>query len=481
MEIGMKALLKNSGILVLSNASLKIISFLLLPLYTNVLPPEAYGVTDTVLNASSLMASVFSLSLDWGMNTYFYEENHDSFYKKVTSSGMFFFAFSALACLSCVFFSKQISVFLFKETDYKFAVMLGIMAACVKLFYFPQRVSTRMRGKLKMAGIISVVELSVTLVCNLVFILACNLGYVSIIWSSLIGQTAAMALYTAAARQYLSVKAVDFTLLKKMLVYSIPITPTLLFDWINNFLDRYFVGHYFSQAEVGLYGIGARMAGVLSVLTGAFLSAYPSFAYSNAKSNESRAQYSTVLDFLVMGLSALAAAVSLFSKEMIQIMTAQEYHSAYTVVSILLFAHILHVLGVVAGYGITIQKKGVLYLRISGTAALVNTAVNFWLVPKYSFCGAAAATLITEAVMFLVSYYYSQKLFSCGYNLKKIVVCIAVCLGTSYFSVNLAVPVKMAVYLVIAVFIMYLYKSRTEYLFHYLKTAKWKRTGGKRQ
>lgn len=468
----MKALIKNSSILVLSNASLKIISFFLLPLYTNVLPPEAYGITDTILNASSLMASVFSLSLDWGMNTYFYEENRDSFYRKVTSSGMFYFTISSLMCLFCAVFSKQFSVLLFKEVDYEFAVILGIIAAGAKLFYFPQRVSTRMRGRLKIAGIISVVELSVTLLCNIIFILVCNFGYISIIWSSLIGQAAAMLLYTADARQYLSVKAVDFTLLKRMLSYSIPITPTLLFDWINNFLDRFFIGHYFSQAETGLYGIGARMTGVLSVLTGAFLSAYPSFAYSNAKQKENRERYCMVLDFLVMGLSAMAAAVTLFSKEIIQIMTAQEYHSAYTAVGILLFAHILHVLGVVAGYGITIQKKGILYLRISGTAALVNTAANFWFVPRYSFLGAAAATLFTEAVMFLISYYYSQKLFACGYHLKKIVICIAACLQVSYFSINLPISVKMAIYMGIAVFILYLYKNRTVYLFRYLKTAK---------
>lgn len=469
MEIGVKTLIKNSGILVLSNASLKVISFFLLPLYTNVLPPEAYGVTDTVINASTLMASLFSLSLDWGMNTYFYEENSTSFYRKVTSSGMFYFALSSLACFLCVIFSGQVSVFLFKETDYRFAVALGIITACVKLFYFPQRVSTRMRGRLNMVGIFSVAELTVTLLCNIIFILGFRLGYISIIWSSLIGQVTAMILYTADARQYLSVRAVDYNLLKKMLTYSIPITPTLLFDWINNFLDRYFIGHYFSQAEVGLYGIGARMAGILSVLTGAFLSAYPSFAYSNAKHGEGRKQYSLVLDFLVMGLSAAAAAVTLFSKEIVQIMTAREYHSAYRVVGILLFAHVMHVLGVVTGYGITIQKKGVLYLGISGSGAIVNTAANIYLVPRYSFYGAAAATLLTEIIVFGISYYYSQKLFHCEYNLKKLTVCIIGSMTVSYCASALRFCEKIAVCFVVFCLIALIYKNRIIDIYDFLR------------
>lgn len=472
MEIGVKTLIKNSGILVLSNASLKAISFFLLPLYTNVLPPEAYGASDTILNASTLMAALFSLSLDWGMNTYFYEQNNDSFYRKVTSSGMFYFMLGSLGCLSCVFFSGQISVFLLKDTDYKFAVTLGIMSACIKLIYFSQRVSTRMRGRLDMVGIFSVAELLFTLLCNVFFILICHMGYISILWSNLIGQGVVAFLYTVDARHYLSAKAIDFALLKKMMAYSIPITPTLLFDWINNCLDRYFIGYYFSQADVGLYGIGARIVGILSVMTGAFLSAYPSFAYANAKKSENRAQYGMVMDFLVMGLSIIAAAVTLFSREIVHVMTAEEYHSAYKVVGILLYAHIVHVLGVVAGYGVTIQKKGILYLRISGMGALINIVANACLVPEYSYQGAAAATLITEVIMFFISYRYSCRLFDCGYNLMKIVFCIVVSLGTSYGAVLLVFPMKIAAFIGISAVTGMIYRDRVIYLWKYLRTIK---------
>lgn len=468
----MKALIKNSGILVLSNASLKVISFLLLPLYTNVLPPEAYGITDTILNASTLMAAIFSLSLDWGMNTYFYEENNEQYYKKVTSSGMAFFLLSSIICIMCIVFSRQMSLFLFEEVDYQFAIVLGILVSSVKLFYFPQRVSTRMRGKLNKVGMFSVAELSLTLICNILFILVLHLGYISIILSSLIGQACAMILYTFESRKYLSIESVDLSLLKKMLIYSIPITPTLLFDWINSFLDRYFVGHYFSQTEVGLYGIGTRMVGVLTVLTGAFLSAYSSFAYSNAKKEENRTKYSLVLDLLVIGLSSIAVIITVFSKEIVQLMTAKEYHSSYSVVGILLFAHIVHVLGLVAGYGITIQKKGILYLSISGTGAFVNIIINFMLVPQYSFLGAATATLITEIIIFFISYYYSKKLFDCGYNLRKIIAGVLVPFAVSYYFLNEIFFVKIGVCLGILVLILLIYRDRIYYLLNIYKSMR---------
>lgn len=154
-----------------------------------------------------------------------------------------------------MFFSEQASLILFREADYKFAVALGILMSSVHLFYFPHRVNVRMRGRLKMVGIFSIVELSVTLLCNILFILVFHFGYISIILSNLTGHAAAMVLYMADARKYISVKSVDLGLLKKMLVYSIPITPTLLFDWINMFLDRYFVGHFFRRQRWDFMGL----------------------------------------------------------------------------------------------------------------------------------------------------------------------------------------------------------------------------------
>lgn len=458
MEINIKTLFKNSSILIISNASFKIISFLLLPIYTKVLHPDAYGIADTIINASALVMAVLSLSLDWGMNTYFYEETSDVYYKKITSSAMAFFVIGSFVCLMCSAFSKPISIVLFKESSYSFAVSLGFALASVKLFYFSQRVSTRMRGRLNMVGIFSFVELSITLVLNIVFVLFFHLGYIAIILSNLIGQIVVMILYSIDTWKYISIKFVDWVLIRKMLIYSIPIMPTLLFNWINAFLDRYFVGYFHSQTEVGLYGIGNRIVGCLSILTSSFLSAYASFAYSNAKKNENRKKYSQVLDYLIVGLTFLAIIITLLSKEVVQIMTAESYHNAYIVVGILLFAHIIHTIGVVVGYGITIAKKGALYVRISAIGAVVNTILNFELVPQYSFWGAAAATLITELVVFLITYYYSQRLFPCDYSLKQILGCIIISLVVSQWFVDAQIFLKMIIGTIEIIFIVILFR-----------------------
>ena len=56
-------LLKNMGILTLANFSSKLLSFLLVPLYTGVLSTEEYGIYDLVVSTVSLAYPILTLNI----------------------------------------------------------------------------------------------------------------------------------------------------------------------------------------------------------------------------------------------------------------------------------------------------------------------------------------------------------------------------------------------------------------------------------
>ena len=90
MQQNMRSLAKNSGILVVANSSIKLLTFLLMPLYTRVLSTADYGVTDTILNLALLVVSGYSLCIDWGMNAFFYDEKTNEYQQRITTSGTVF-------------------------------------------------------------------------------------------------------------------------------------------------------------------------------------------------------------------------------------------------------------------------------------------------------------------------------------------------------------------------------------------------------
>ena len=332
MEQNVRSLAKNSGIIVIANSSIKLLSYLLLPLYTRALNTVDYGVTDTILNLAQLVVGGYSLCIDWGMTAFFYDEKTSAYQVRITTSGSLFCLLSAIACFVTAILSAPISQLLFHTKAYSFAVALGFIYAALKLSYFAFRVSTRMRGHLKSVAFYSLAELASLLLMNILLILVLRVGYMGILYANVFSQLVCGGLYALGNRSFVDAKSMDRPLLGKVLKYCVPLTPTVLLTWFNSFADRYFIGQFHGQGPVGLYGRAFQMVTLLSVLTTSFLSAYPAFAYSNASDKEKRPQYAVIYDAMAAVLSVLAVFLTLFAREILMVMTAKEYHSAYLAV-----------------------------------------------------------------------------------------------------------------------------------------------------
>ena len=60
---GFRYLLKNTGLLTISNFSSKLLVFLLVPLYTSVLTTEEYGIFDMVQTTISLLLPILTINI----------------------------------------------------------------------------------------------------------------------------------------------------------------------------------------------------------------------------------------------------------------------------------------------------------------------------------------------------------------------------------------------------------------------------------
>ena len=62
-----KRLLKNTGLIAIGNFGAKMISFLLLPLYTSILTTEEYGTYDFIVAVSTFLLPVVTVSMHEAM------------------------------------------------------------------------------------------------------------------------------------------------------------------------------------------------------------------------------------------------------------------------------------------------------------------------------------------------------------------------------------------------------------------------------
>lgn len=77
MDSRYKYLIKNTGILTISSFSTKILTFLMVPLYTSVLTTEEYGTYDLAVSTVSLLIPILSVNIVDGVMRYSMDSRYD--------------------------------------------------------------------------------------------------------------------------------------------------------------------------------------------------------------------------------------------------------------------------------------------------------------------------------------------------------------------------------------------------------------------
>ena len=124
----------------------------------------------------------------------------------------------------------------------------------------------------------------------------------------------------------------------------------------------------------------------------------------------------------------------MFSKEITEIMTDERYFGAYILLPGLLFAQLFYAANTIVGYGLSFQKKSNLMLLCVTVSAVISIILNFAFIPKFGVVAASITAWIGYGVMVIMTNYFSQKVYECPYNMKKLMLCNAIPLIIIYFS-----------------------------------------------
>ena len=204
--------------------------------------------------------------------------------------------------------------------------------------------------------------------------------------------------------------------LKQMLRYGLPFILSGTLFYLLTYADRYFIINYGSVADLGLYYIGLSLAGIITLLFAGFQQAWSPILWSTYQDRDAKQFYSKLLDY-AFSLSILAiAAISLFSREILMVLTTTDYLESYQVVPWLAFSILFSQVFSLFVPGINIAKKTIHYVWRGAVAVTVNIVLNFLLVPKYGIVGAAAATLAAAAISYVLILVMSQRYYPIQFN-----------------------------------------------------------------
>ena len=460
-----QSFIKGSAILIASNMIIKGINFLLLPLYTKYLTPEMLGISDSISNFTAILFPLLVMGLDSAFSAFYFDKHDENHHHKVMNTIRITMLIASLVPVLMAAASKPFALLLFGDSEYYMLVVVSLISVSFNLWHLPFSLLARMRNRMALFALVNTSASIAMIFLNVLFLTGMHLGAYSLILSTACVQLLQFVMYRVLMKERLDSKAYDRDLLKRMMTFSLPLIPNALATWVLALSDRYIILHYCGTNEVGLYGIAARFAAAVSLVANGIYMAYTTYAYGKKGDADDRQNYSRILNAFVYAIMGICVTISLFAREVIDIMTDSSYADTAVLIAPILFGQLLYGINTLVGYAITFEKKSKYILLITTSGAVMNVILNFAFVPNNGALAASYTTLASYILMVVLTYYYAQKTFPVEYQTMKLALSIIVALGISCISIRFALLPRVLIYVAMVAAYTYLFKdSAADYL-----------------
>lgn len=398
MDNKYKYLIKNMGILTVSNFASKIMVFLLVPLYTSVLTTEEYGTYDLVVTTAQLFLPIFTLNINDAVMRFCMEREKNQ--ESVAAIGVRFLIGSYVAAILIVLGFRLTKSFAPLYSSLNFFLLYYISLSANQ---FLIQLSKGMEKIVDM-GVAGVLGTCVLVGGNILLLLVFHWGLVGFFMANILAQTIP-ALYLSVrvkVWRYFTISKLDSKLKREMLYYCTPLIFSVVGWWVNSASDRYVVTFLCGAAANGILSVSYKIPSILNVLQSIFIQAWQISAireYGNETATKFYGDTFKILNFLM----CLACTVLImFSKPIASIMYAQDFFQAWHYVPFLLVSSVLNAASGFMGPILSACKDSRNMARSAIYGAGANLILNFTFVYLIGIQGATIATVIASFIIYQV-------------------------------------------------------------------------------
>jgi len=432
----LKKLFKQTAIYGLATVLPRMLSFVLVPIYTAVMAPGLYGEVSIIFS----WFAIFNVLLAYGMETAFfrfYTKLEDK--NKVVSTSLISIVVTTFLFLviGWLFQSALANVL---EIDIKYIKFVICILALDALVMIPFA-WLRANEKPIRYAIVKILNVAINLGLNIFFLLILpslaendsktifgwmykpdfQISYIFI--SNLVASGITFLLML---KPYIRTSYVlDMDLFKNMMKYSWPVLVAGIAFSINEVFDRILLKKLLdpsiSEAKVGMYSACYKLALFMTLFATAFRMGIEPFFFKHADSENPQKTYAQITNYFVIIGSVILLAVIVFADVLKVLFVRDEaYWEAMTIVPIIVLASfflgIYHNLSV--WYKVTDKTRYGALISVIG--AIITIGINYIFIPKIGYMASAIATLLAYGTMMILSYYLGKSRYPVPYNFRKI-------------------------------------------------------------
>lgn len=435
-----KRLSKHSAIYAVLPAISSVTGFVLLPLVTRFIKTRVnYGIQDLATVTIALAVQVLGINLLQGMTRFYtdYAKERERA-TLVTTNLLLLGATTGLACLVGLYFRVPLAELLFGSGGYSdaFAAMAAILffqtLGQVGLRYLQVR-----EMSLQWVGI-NTAKLFLEIGLKLYFLIALEWTYMGILYSVLIGEILLTLIMTSYLIRSLGLRF-SKAMARRVIRFSYPLALAGIAGMALHQADRYIIRFVLGPDPLGLYAVSYKLGAMINAFAvTAFTMIWFPYVFSLKSQDEIQLLCRKILTYFSLILVFGALALSLFSRELVELMTPQEFHDAYRAIPQVAWGYVFWGIFQVLATAFYLRERTGRASALIAVAAGLNILLTSLAVPQYGYVGAAWATLLTFLFLAITAYSFSERLLPVGYELGR--VGSVLILGVALLGVSFLIP-----------------------------------------
>ncbi len=405
----------------------RFLTFILTPLYANLLIPSELGIVATMYSYIAFLNVVYG----YGMESAFFR------YYSAPEIGdkkqNFTVPFASLVITSSVFSmlitlcSSGLSSFLglpdSGQTIVRYTAIILLLDA-VAIIPFAL---LRMEKKAKTFASIKLAGICVNVLSNILFLMYFRKGVEGIFLSNVLSSSLVLFMLIPAMVSHISGNWHQ-ALYRELLRFALPYVPAGIAAMMIQVIDRPILEALTDKATVGIYQANYRLGIFMMLIVSTYDFAWRPFFLSHANDKDAKQMFARILTYYILFISVMFLMLSFFIEDLVKLplfwgrsLLPETYWAGLTIVPVVLLAYMFLGISNNIVAGIYIEKRTKHLPTIAFLGAAVNVVANYALIPVMGLMGAALATLLSYLIMTIVMYVIVQTFYPVKYEIDRII------------------------------------------------------------
>lgn len=428
----------------------RVVTFLLLPLYTNVFTTEEYGIVSLAYAFTGFVMIAYRYGMDSALMKYYIDaegENKKTYFTTIFSiQTLTSLIFSLFLFLAAGFLSP-----IFLGGEYKQLMQLVTIILFLDALWMLPMLILRADEKPRQYISYSLLNVILTMAFNIYLVVFLKMGITGVLVGNIIASGALLLATLPIIKKNYSFKSISRSALREVVKFGLPFFPAGIFTMVMELSDRYLLEWLADTAAVGLYSAGNKLGMFGLLLVMGFNMGWTPYFLKKGKDADAPQLFARVSTYFLGLVGGFIILIALWIDQLVQFrignatLFGEEFWPSAQVVPIILLGYYFFGFYVLQLPGVFTTKQTKWVPLFRGTGAVLAVLVNILLIPVFGIIGAATAKAIAFFGMSLSIFWFNQKYYPIPYLWRGILFPVV------YLLIIIIVPMGLGVKIFVSI------------------------------